>query len=117
MPMKALRLATMILALLVSASAAHAFSASDLGTALPKSVDATRLVPPLTLIKKRCGPLSIVLEGRCIKKSEAANYCGPGYRVRGDRCVQGAYEASPKKSPSCPEGQIWSAEEGCHYDD
>jgi hypothetical protein len=22
-----------------------------------------------------------------------------------------------KKSPSCPKGQVWNAQEGCHYDD
>ena len=59
----------------------------------------------------------MLLEGKCVKKSEAAGYCGPGYRVSGDKCVPGAYQGSSKTSPGCPSGQVWSAQEGCHYDD
>ncbi|ODR96276.1 hypothetical protein AUC70_15410 [Methyloceanibacter stevinii] len=117
MPMRALRLATMTLALLIAASAAQAFPAGDVGAGLPQSLEAMRSGPPLVLIKKRCGPRSILLEGRCIKKSEAAGFCGPGYRVQGDKCVQGAYQGSTKGSRGCPAGQVWNAQEGCHYDD
>ncbi|WP_045369042.1 hypothetical protein [Methyloceanibacter caenitepidi] len=117
MPMRAIRLATMTLALLITASAAQAFPAGNVGASLPQSLEAMRSGPPLVLIKKRCGPRSILLEGRCIKKSNAASFCGPGYRVQGDKCVQGAYQGSSKRSLVCPAGQVWSAQEGCHYDD
>lgn len=117
MPMRALRLATMMLSLMIAASSAHAFPAGGIGTALPQSLDAMRSGPPLILVKKRCGPRSILLEGRCIKKNQAAGFCGPGYRVQGDKCVQGAYQGPSKGSLVCPAGQVWSAQEGCHYDD
>jgi len=115
--MSALRLAPIAAALFVSATAAHAVSATGAGPALPQAVESAQSAPALVLVKTRCGPRSILLEGKCIKKSEAANYCGPGYRVSGDKCVPGAYEGPPKTSPGCPSGQVWSAQEGCHYDD
>lgn len=117
MPMRVLRLATMIVTLTMAASTARALPAGDVGRTGPMSLEAMRSGTPLILVKKRCGPRSILLEGRCIKKSEAAEFCGPGYRVQGDKCVHGAYEGSSKGSPGCPAGQVWSAQEGCHYDD
>jgi hypothetical protein len=72
---------------------------------------------------KGCSKGQIKLEGRCIAKSQAASFCGPGYRPQGGKCVQGAY---PQKKPTvnnqaakkgCKPGEIWSAAEGCHHDD
>jgi hypothetical protein len=118
MPMRALRLITMLMiALLVPASATQALSPGEVGPVLSKSLEAMQPSPPLMLVKKRCGPRSILLEGRCIKKRDAAGYCGPGYSVQGDKCVPGGYQESPKGSLGCPSGQVWSAPEGCHYDD
>ena len=56
-------------------------------------------------------------KGKCIKKSEAVAFCGPGYRVVGNKCIhQNELEKNPQKA-ACPKGQVWTAEEGCHYDD
>ncbi|MCB1442571.1 MAG: hypothetical protein KDJ72_06065 [Methyloceanibacter sp.] len=115
--MYALRLATIVAVLFVSASLTHTFSAARAGPALPQTIKSVQSAPDLLLVKKRCGPRSMLLEGKCIKKSDAASYCGPGYRVSGDKCVPGANEGSSKTSPGCPSGQVWSAQEGCHYDD
>lgn len=67
----------------------------------------------------RCGPGKLRLEGKCIRKSDAASYCGPGFRVAGDKCVRGAYvDTGPRpKDPRCPKGLVWSQAEGCHEDD
>jgi len=116
MAMRALHLATMI-AVLVATSAAQALPSGVIGTELSKAPSVIRQYAPLILIKKRCGLRSMLLEGRCIKKSEAAGFCGPGYRVQGDKCVPGAYQGSSKGSRGCPDGQVWNAQEGCHYDD
>lgn len=115
--MSPLRFTTIFAALFVSATAAQALSATGAGPALPQAVTAAQPAPALLLVKKRCGPRSILLEGKCIKKSEAASYCGPGYRVSGDKCVPGPYQGSSRTSPGCPSGQVWNAQEGCHYDD
>ncbi|HUU67550.1 MAG TPA: hypothetical protein VMW57_09785 [Methyloceanibacter sp.] len=67
----------------------------------------------------KCRSRSILVDGKCILKSNAAGYCGPGYRVKNGKCVPGAYVA-PKPKPSghgCPPGQVWSPQELCHYDD
>jgi len=67
----------------------------------------------------KCRSRSILVDGKCILKRSAAGYCGPGYRVKNGKCVPGAYVA-PKPRPSthgCPPGQVWSAQELCHYDD
>ena len=81
--------------------------------------------PPKAAPKKKqaaapkCRSRSILVDGKCILKSNAAGYCGPGYRVKNGKCVPGAY-VPPKPKPSghgCPSGQVWNAQEGCHYDD
>ena len=72
---------------------------------------------------KGCGKGQIKLDGRCIAKSQAASFCGPGYRPQGGKCVQGSY---PQKKPTvnsqaakkgCKPGEVWNAQEGCHWDD
>ena len=72
---------------------------------------------------KGCGKGQIKLDGRCIAKSQAASFCGPGYRPQGGKCVQGSY---PQKKPTvnsqaakkdCKPGEVWNAQEGCHWND
>jgi hypothetical protein len=76
---------------------------------------------------KRCASGRVVIDGKCIEKGAAAGYCGPGYRPEGGKCVQG-YQAPKPNTPrsteqknavkkGCPQGQVWSAAEGCHEDD
>lgn len=85
---------------------------------------------PIKKVRKplRCKSGYIKLEGKCIRRNEAADYCGPGYRPKGGKCVQGAYKAPPQgaKRPSwqieaikkgCKPGQGWNAQEGCHEND
>jgi len=76
---------------------------------------------------KGCGKHQMKIEGKCINKRDAASYCGPGYRLQGNKCVQGY--AAPKKQkqlPSwqleaiakgCRPGQGWNPQEGCHEND
>lgn len=76
--------------------------------------EASKLFRPTT-----CGSGQIRVEGKCMSRSSAIGYCGPGFRVSGGKCVQqsdlpGANKPSTR---GCRKGQIWSAQEGCHYDD
>lgn len=66
-----------------------------------------------------CGSGQIRIEGKCMSKSAATGYCGPGFRVVGSKCVHQNDLQKPNKpsQAKCPKGQIWSAQEGCHYDD
>jgi hypothetical protein len=67
------------------------------------------------------------IEGKCIKKRDAATYCGPGYRLQGNKCVQGYQAPKPQaQRPSwqieaikkgCKPGMGWNAQEGCHEND
>lgn len=77
--------------------------------------------------EKECSSRSVLIDGKCIRKSAAAGYCGPGYRPQGGKCVPG-YKAPPPNAPpspaqrqgtqkGCPKGQVWSKAEGCHEDD
>jgi hypothetical protein len=84
----------------------------------------TRPVPetdncvPITS-KSGCPKGQIKVEGKCMTKSNAVSYCGPGYRPQGGKCVQG-YVAPKNPRPSThgsPPGQVWNAQEGCHEDD
>jgi hypothetical protein len=68
----------------------------------------------------KCRSRSVLIDGKCILKSNAPGYCGPGYRLKGNKCVQGAYVAPKVQKKSvhgCPPGQVWSPQELCHYDD
>ncbi len=65
-----------------------------------------------------CGKGKISIEGRCIRKQDAAGFCGPGYHLQGHKCAQGYVAPKQRKSVhGCPAGQAWSPEEGCHEDD
>ncbi|MDH4981659.1 SH3 domain-containing protein [Hyphomicrobium sp. D-2] len=79
--------------------------------------------------RAKCSSGQVRIDGKCIKKSAAAGYCGPGFRPEGGKCVQG-YKPPPQQAKSslsgeqrkalnkgCPRGQVWSAAEGCHEDD
>lgn len=68
------------------------------------------------------------IDGKCIKRNEVADFCGPGYRPQGGKCVPGAYKAPPKGASrpqwqldaikkGCKPGQGWNAQEGCHEND
>jgi len=68
----------------------------------------------------KCRARSVLIDGKCILKSNAAAYCGPGYHLKGNKRVHGAYVAPKVKKKSthgCPPGQVWSPQELCHYDD
>lgn len=39
--------------------------------------------------KKGCRAGYVSIEGKCILKQDAASYCGPGYRLKGNKCVFG----------------------------
>ena len=77
--------------------------------------------------KKGCKAGYIVIEGKCIRKRDAASYCGPGYRLKGSRCVQGYQRPKPQKqlptwqqegiAHGCKPGLAWNAQEGCHEND
>lgn len=67
---------------------------------------------------KGCGKGKISIEGRCIRKSDAVGFCGPGYHPEGNTCKPGYVAPKhPKSVHGCPRGQAWSPEEGCHEDD
>jgi VHL beta domain len=65
--------------------------------------------------KKGCGSGKIVVDGKCMSKSQSVGYCGPGYTASGGTCVP-RQQAAPQR-PKCPPGQVWSPQELCHYDD
>ena len=82
--------------------------------------------PPQPAPKKKkaagpkCRSRSVLIDGKCVLKSNAPGYCGPGYHVKGGKCVHGAYVAPKVQKKSvhgCPPGLSWSAEEGCHEND
>ncbi|MGE0053432.1 MAG: hypothetical protein AB7S74_04405 [Hyphomicrobium sp.] len=66
-----------------------------------------------------CRSGQIRVEGKCMTKKESVSYCGPGYEARHGKCVLRKSSSPPAKpsKPKCPKGQVWSAEELCHYDD
>jgi hypothetical protein len=76
---------------------------------------------------KKCRKGYTVVGGRCIKKQDAATSCGPGFRLKGNKCVPG-YKPPPPQAqrPSwqieaikkgCKPGMGWNAAEGCHEND
>ena len=74
-----------------------------------------------------CGSGRVRIDGKCVKKRDASTYCGPGYRLKGNKCVAGYQAPKPQKQlPSwqeeaikkgCPKGMDWNAAEGCHEND
>ena len=75
----------------------------------------------------KCRRGYVKVDGRCIRKRDAATSCGPGYRLQGNKCVQG-YQPPPPQAqrPSwqiegikhgCKPGLAWNAQEGCHEND
>ncbi len=84
-------------------------------------------VPITSTSKSGCPKGQIKVEGRCILKQDAATYCGPGYRLQGNKCVQGYAAPKPQNvlpswqlkaiGKGCPPGQDWNAQEGCHEND
>jgi hypothetical protein len=67
----------------------------------------------------KCRSRSVLIDGKCILKSNTADYCGPGYHLKGNKCVHGRYVA-PKVKKSvhgCPPGLDWNPQEGCHEND
>ncbi len=69
--------------------------------------------------KSGCAKGQITVDGKCMSKSQAVGYCGPGYRPQGGKCVQGSVAPKgPRPSThGCKPGMAWSPEEGCHEDD
>ncbi len=78
-------------------------------------------------VPEGCAKGRVLVDGKCIKKADAASYCGPGYRLEGKKCVQGYQPPQPQKElPSwqaeaikhgCRKGMGWNAQEGCHEND
>jgi hypothetical protein len=78
-------------------------------------------------VKSGCGNGRIRIEGKCVLKQDAASSCGPGFHLKGHKCVQGFRKPPPQKQlPSwqleaikkgCPKGMAWSKDEGCHEND
>jgi hypothetical protein len=74
-----------------------------------------------------CRRGAIRIEGNCVKKEDAQSYCGPGYRLSGNRCMFGYRAPKPQaKLPSwqveglehgCKKGLAWNKSEGCHEND
>ncbi len=98
---------------------ADIFKTCTVNTAKPKSSSGSA--------SKSCSSGQVRIDGKCMRKSAASSYCGPGYRPQGGKCVQG-YQAPPANAPmsseqrkavnkGCPRGQVWNAAEGCHEDD
>jgi hypothetical protein len=52
--------------------------------------------PKQSQVKKGCAAGSILLDGKCILAQDAAGYCGPGFRVKGSKCVRGSAKATPQ---------------------
>jgi len=75
----------------------------------------------------KCRSRSVLIDGKCILKRNAQTYCGPGYRLQGNKCVQGYVKPKPQiRLPTwqleglkhgCPRGLAWNAQEGCHEND
>jgi VHL beta domain len=75
----------------------------------------------------KCRSRSVLIDGKCILKRNAATYCGPGYRLQGNKCVQGYVKPKPQiRLPTwqleglkhgCAPGLAWNAQEGCHEND
>ncbi|MFD0985615.1 hypothetical protein [Methyloligella solikamskensis] len=78
--------------------------------AKPKPVKRPKSKP-----RSGCRSGQIKVDGKCMSRSNAISYCGPGYTPRGGRCVSQA-PAQPQ-APRCPRGLVWSDQEGCHEDD
>ncbi len=84
----------------------------------PAAKEVTPKKNVITGTSNGCGKGKITIEGKCIRKSDAAGFCGPGYHLQGHKCVQGYVAPThPKSVHGCPPGQAWSPEEGCHEDD
>ena len=99
--------------------------AKEAATSCPpgtKPVPETDNCVPVAGAKKKsagCGKGRISIEGKCIRKQDAVSFCGPGFRLQGNKCVQGfaAPKTPPRSVHGCPPGMAWSAEEGYHEDD
>jgi hypothetical protein len=84
-------------------------------------------VPVASTSKSGCAKGQIKIEGRCVAKQDAASFCGPGFRLQGNKCVQGFVAPKPQKklptwqqeaiAKGCRPGQGWNAQEGCHEND
>jgi hypothetical protein len=84
-------------------------------------------VPIVAKSKSGCGKGQIRIDGQCVAKRDAASFCGPGYRLKGNTCVQGYAAPKPQLqlptwqleaiSKGCRPGQGWNPQEGCHEND
>jgi hypothetical protein len=94
-------------------------SATSLWASPPEKPAAKPTAKKVTTSKSSgCGKGKISIEGRCIRKSDAVGFCGPGYHPEGNKCKPGYVAPKhPKSVHGCPRGQAWSPEEGCHEDD
>jgi von Hippel-Lindau disease tumor suppressor protein len=93
----------------------------------PEPKKAAPAPAPKKAATPKCRSRSILIDGKCILKKNAASYCGPGYRLQGNKCVQGYAKPKPQiRLPTwqleglkhgCKPGLAWNAQEGCHEND
>ncbi|WP_208430573.1 hypothetical protein [Methyloligella halotolerans] len=83
------------------------------GAAAPVCAQPKPALRPKDKPRGGCRAGQIKVDGKCMSRSNAIGYCGPGYTPRGGRCVL----RSQPQAPRCPNGLVWSAQEGCHEDD
>ena len=67
-------------------------------------------VPLTSTSKSGCAKGQIRIEGRCIAKQDAASFCGPGFRLQGNKCAQGF--VAPKPQKKLPTWQIEAIAKG-----
>ncbi|HUU26163.1 MAG TPA: hypothetical protein VMW68_11455 [Methyloceanibacter sp.] len=93
----------------------------------PKKVEPAPKPAPKKKAAPKCRSRSVLIDGKCILKRNAQTHCGPGYRLQGNKCVQGYAKPKPQiQLPTwqleglkhgCPRGLAWNAQEGCHEND
>ena len=88
-----------------------------------------KAAPPPAPKKKTvtCRSRSVLVDGKCILKRNAQTACGPGYRLQGNKCVQGYAKPKPQRQiptwqleglrHGCSPGLAWNSQEGCHEND
>jgi hypothetical protein len=96
------------------------------GPSLVKIGKAAAPAPKKQAEKKKCRRGYVLVDNRCIRKRDAAS-CGPGYRLQGNKCVQGYQPPKPQAQrptwqieaikKGCKPGLAWNPQEGCHEND
>lgn len=87
----------------------------------------TTTTPATKTKKSGCAKGQVKIDGQCVAKQNAATFCGPGFRLQGNKCVQGFAAPPPQTqlpdwqrkaiAKGCAPGQNWNKAEGCHEND